>query len=79
MHQCDLKGNQPLKLEFEKEFLKMDDELLNLKLSKPALRALVRLNIYCLDDLLGIGLNELKNAHGIGPSALVKLQDFLKK
>lgn len=79
MHKCDLKGNQTLKLEFEKEFLKLDDELLNLKLSKPALRALVRLNIYCMDDLLGISLNELKNAHGIGPSAIIKLQDFLEK
>ncbi len=79
MHQCELKVNQHLKTEFEKEYLKMDNALLRLKLSKPALRALLRLNIYKLEDLCKIRLNELENAHGIGPSGIEKLKVYLKK
>ena len=79
MHQCELKVNQHLKTEFEKEYSKIDNDLLCLKLSKPALRALLRLNIHKLGDLREIELNELKNAHGIGPTAIEKLKVYLKK
>ena len=77
MNQCEIKGNVALKSHFEQEFLKMEDELIQLKLSKPALRALVRMNIYNLSDLKQIDLNALKHAHGIGPAAIIKLQPFL--
>ncbi len=79
MHQCDLKNNQNLMIEFEKEYSKMDVQLLNLKLSKPALRALLRLGIYSLDDLSRFNVNELKIAHGIGPTTLVKILPYLKQ
>lgn len=73
MEQCDLKYNNEAKSFFESEILKMDALILSLKLPKPALRALIRLNIYTLLDLSKISRETLKNAHGMGPSSLVKI------
>ena len=76
-HQCELKDNLSLQSHFETEFLKMDDLLLSLNLSKPALRALVRLNIYSIDDLKGYNVNELRKAHGLGKTTIEKLKPYL--
>jgi hypothetical protein len=48
-----------------------------LKLSKPALRALIRSKVYFVNDLKGIDVKVLKQAHGIGPAAMKKLHPYL--
>ncbi len=77
MKQCELKSNFEAKSFFESEISNMDAEILALNLSKPALRALIRLNVYTLLDLSKISRESLKNAHGLGPTSLVKLEPFL--
>jgi len=62
---------------FESEISNMDAGILALNLSKPALRALIRLNVYTLLDLSKISRESLQNAHGLGPTTLVKLEPFL--
>ncbi len=76
-HQCELKDDDQLKHHFEQEILKMEPVLLSLNLSKPALRALVRLNIYSINDLRGFDVIVLKNAHGLGKTTIEKLQPWL--
>jgi hypothetical protein len=77
MTKCELKLNEGINDYFEKEIFKMESALLSMKLSKPALRALIRLNVYFVDDFKQIDREALKNAHGIGPSAMRKLQPYL--
>ena len=77
MKQCALKSNILVKSFFEAEILKLDAEILKLNLSKPALRALIRLNIYTLLDLSEISRESLINAHGMGSSSLIKIDCLL--
>jgi len=79
MEHCGLKFNIETKSFFEAEILKIDGEILQLNLSKPALRALIRLKVYSLLDLSEVSLESLKNAHGLGPATLNKLNSFLKE
>ena len=78
MEKCEIKRHPELASEFERLISTMDAEILDLRLSKPALRALVRLNIYSLSDLGKVSINDLEKAHGIGPDAILKLKPFLK-
>ena len=78
MKQCELKTNIDAKSYFESEIFKMDADILALNLSKPALRALIRLNVYTLLDLSKISKESIKKAHGLGPATLNKLNGFLK-
>ena len=75
-YQCELKDDDQLKYYFEREILKMEPALLSLNLSKPALRALVRLNIYSINDLRGFDVIVLKNAHGLGKTTIEKLNPW---
>ena len=75
--QCELKTNVDAKSFFESEISNMDARILALNLSKLALRALIRLNVYSLLDLGKISRESLVNAHGLGPTSLVKLEPFL--
>ena len=70
---CELQHNEDMRLEFERLYTKMSSDIMELKLSKPALRALIRLDIWSLSDLKGVSYEILSNAHGIGPNALKKL------
>jgi hypothetical protein len=79
MEQCGFQSNVLAKSFFETEISKMDAEIIHLNLSKPALRALIRLNIYSFMDLSQISRESLKNAHGLGPATLNKLNSFLKE
>ncbi len=45
MTKCELKLNEGINDYFESEISKMESVLLSMKLSKPALRALIRLNV----------------------------------
>ncbi len=77
MTKCELKLNEGINDYFESEISKMESVLLSMKLSKPALRALIRLNVYFVGDLKQIDVKVLKNAHGIGPTAMEKLKPYL--
>ena len=77
MKKCELKLNEGINDYFESEISKMETVLLSMNLSKPALRALIRLNVYFVSDLEQIDVKVLKNAHGIGPTAMEKLQPYL--
>ena len=79
MAQCSLLTNYEAKSFFETEILKMDAEIIHLNLSKPALRALIRLKIYNVMDLSQISRESLHNVHGLGPATLNKLNSFLKE
>ncbi|RVU24257.1 DNA-binding protein [Sandaracinomonas limnophila] len=57
----------------------MDGNILELKLARPALRALVNEGIYTLEKLKTKTQVEIANLHGMGPSAIQKLVVFLKK
>ena len=76
-HKCELKDDDQLKYHFELEILKMEPTLLSLNLSKPALRALVLLNIYSINDLRSFDVIVLKNTHGLGKTTIEKLQPWL--
>jgi len=78
MKQCELKTNIDAKSYFEREIFKMDAEILALNLSKPALRALILLNVYSLLDLSKISKESLKNAHRLGSSSLMKIRCLLE-
>ena len=77
MTKCELKMNGGINDYFETEISKMESALLSMKLSKPALRALIRLNVYFVSDLKQIDVKVLENAHGVGPAAMKKLQPYL--
>jgi hypothetical protein len=79
MEHCGLKYNIETKSFFEAEILKIDGEILRLNLSKPALRAMIRLKVYSFLDLREISQETLKNAHGLGPATLNKLNCYLKE
>jgi hypothetical protein len=46
-------------------------------LAQPALRALHRAGIVSIEDLSKLSEAEVKNLHGIGPNALVRLKSAL--
>ncbi|MBA9086162.1 DNA repair protein RadC [Fontibacillus solani] len=51
---------------------------LEVKLAKPALRALNNLGITTLEQVSKFSENEIKNLHGIGPNALEQLRKALE-
>jgi len=79
MKNCNLKSNQELAQWYDLEIQKMDGNILELKLARPALRALVNEGIYTLEKLKTKTQVEIANIHGMGPSAIQKLVVFLKK
>jgi hypothetical protein len=76
MRSCILKGNDEAMALFAKQIAQMSPEILGLRLSQPALRALVNLQIYTLADIHRVGWTALKESHGIGPSAFKKLESL---
>ena len=55
------------------DFSKLDSNVLERGLAKPALRALVNAELYALDQILKFGSKALSTLHGIGPNAIHKL------
>ncbi len=73
MTKCIIKSDSQ-KLEwYENEIRKISKEILDLKLSRPALRALINNSIYTKSALKKKSKEELAAFHGIGPSALEKI------
>ena len=55
------------------DFSKLDLNLLDLGLAKPALRALVIAELYTLNQVRKYGLEAISKLQGIGPTAIHKL------
>lgn len=62
---------------YEIEYGKIDKTILDLKLAKPALRALINISIYTLADLKKIPLQQLEKLHGMGPGSIKKMKQLL--
>lgn len=78
MKKCIIKSDLN-KLEwYENEVKKISKEILQLKLPRPALRALVNASIYTKSALKKKSKEELAALHGIGPLAMEKLLSLLR-
>ncbi len=74
MESCILKSDHKTKEWFEQEIRKIDPRILDLKIARPALRALVNASIYSVEALKAKSLADLSKLHGMGPSAIKKLK-----
>lgn len=70
---CELKANSKLKASIENQFANFSPEILMLKLSKPALRALVLDELWTLNQIHERGEKYISSLHGIGKTAIRKL------
>ncbi len=73
MNNCEIQSNRDLKSKYEEEYLKLDPAILELKLAKPALRALINAGLYQKQQVISFSKSELAQLHGMGPSAIKKL------
>ena len=78
MNKCDIQTDEKTRLYYEKEIKKLPKEILNLKIAKPALRALVNQGLFDIEDLRRFGLSKLSQLHGFGPKALGQIASLLK-
>lgn len=78
MNKCDIQTDENTRLYYEKEIKRLPKEILNLKIAKPALRALVNQGLFDIEDLRRFGLSKLSQLHGFGPKALDQISSLLK-
>lgn len=78
MKKCSLIQDDDRMGWYVQEERKLDKAILNLKLAKPALRALINAKIYSLPELIRFKKDNLKALHGIGPASLKKLNRLFK-
>lgn len=78
MNKCNIQTDENTRLHYEKEIKKLAQEILNLKIAKPALRALVNQELFDIEDLRRYGLPKLSQLHGFGPKALGQIASLLK-
>lgn len=79
MKQCVIQTDDNARQYYDKEIQKLSQEILNLKVAKPALRALVNQGIYKVSDLQRFGLLNLAQLHGFGPNALHKIAQLFNE
>lgn len=79
MNQCIIQADDNARQYYDKEIQKLAPEILNLKMAKPALRALVNQGIYTVSDLQNFGLLNLSQLHGFGPNALSKIAQLFNE
>ena len=79
MNQCIIQTDDNARHYYDKEIQKLAPEILNLKMAKPALRALVNQGIYTVSDLQNFGLLNLSQLHGFGPNALRKIAQLFNE
>lgn len=77
MGRCILKSDKDKAQWYDAEIQKMDYRIRELKIPRPALRALVNLSIYTIEQLQKLSPEELSSLHGIGPSTILKLKIIL--
>lgn len=78
MNKCEIQTDEYTRLYYEKEIKKLPKEILNLKIAKPALRALVNQGLFDIEDLRRYGLSKLSQLHGFGPKAMGQIASLLK-
>lgn len=78
MKNCTLKSDHKTKAWFEEEIKKIDRQILDLKIARPALRALVNASVFTVETLRSTSIHELKAMHGMGPSAIKKLETLYR-
>jgi len=79
LKQCSIQTDDNTRQYYDKEIQKLAQEILNLKMAKPALRALVNNGIYDVSDLQRFGLLNLSQLHGFGPNALNKIAQLFNE
>ena len=79
MNNCIIQTDDNTRQYYDKEIQKLAQEILNLKMAKPALRALVSHGIYNVSDLQNFGLLNLSQLHGFGPNALRKIAQLFNE
>lgn len=70
---CDLRSNPENKTSIEVQFVNFSENILALKLSKPAMRALVREELWTIELIKEKGENYISKLHGIGKTTIKKL------
>ncbi len=78
MNNCEIQSNKELKSKYEQEYIKLDPVILELKLAKPALRALINAGIYKKQQIVLLSESDLAQLHGMGPKAINKLLELKK-
>lgn len=76
MNNCDFQSNKELKSKYEQEYINLDPVILELKLAKPALRALINAGIYKKQQIVLLSESDLAQLHGMGPSAIKKIMSI---
>ena len=79
LNNCIIQTDDNTRQYYDKEIQKLAQEILNLKIAKPALRALVNQGIYTVSDLQNFGLLNLSQLHGFGPNALRKIAQLFNE
>lgn len=64
-------------MDYTQEYQKLPPEIIDLKLPKPALRALIGADIYSLEKLRSMSVIDLKTLHGMGPRSIQKILNFI--
>lgn len=77
MDKCYLKKDLKTVNWLEEEIKKIDPQIKELGLPKPALRALVNSSIYSVKTLKSKSVEELKSLHGMGPTSMKKIMKNL--
>lgn len=77
MKRCALKSDTKSAAWYEDEINKLEPGILDLKIGRPAMRALVNASIYSVKTLRTKSIEDLQKLHGMGPSAIKKLQTLL--
>lgn len=62
----------------DEEYAQLDGEWRKIGLSAPARRALVDAKLYRVSDLRKISLSQLTELHGLGKSAIARLQTIME-
>jgi hypothetical protein len=70
---CDLKSNPEMKSSIEDQFVNFSVDILELKLSRPALRALIREELWTIELVKQKGEKYVSGLHGVGKTAINKL------
>jgi hypothetical protein len=77
MSRCNLQLNQHLRQTLEHQCSLIDEEIRAWGLAAPALRALISLNIYTVNDLIQYKKSEIITAHGMGDVAVKRIEEGL--
>lgn len=78
MKKCIIQTDPKAAAWYEAEINKIDPQIRTLKLARPALRALVNASVYSVKSLRTKTNEELSALHGMGPSAMRKLQTLYR-